>query len=148
MPSRRSRKRDRRLAVNGGLRGDREGPPPTQSFSCAGGVGGKLRGDWETASRGDLLLLRKAIREGWPVPPERRVRLLEAAVAPIYREDAPRRLVLAIARLALAAHRHNLDLLERALQDLRRSTPAASARNAGQGNVGGQQGNLNSIGTG
>src|SRR5262249_40811797 len=62
MPSRRRRKRSRRLAEKAALRGDRSRP-------SIRGAGGQLRGDWENLSRGDLLLFRKAIKEDWPVPP-------------------------------------------------------------------------------
>jgi hypothetical protein len=59
-------------------------------------LGGKLRGDWENASPSDLLLFRKAIKEGWPVPPENRHPLIEAALAPVFREDSRARLRLSV----------------------------------------------------
>jgi hypothetical protein len=76
-----------------------------------------LRGDWENASRSDLLLLRKAIKEGWPVPAERRHPLMKAAVSPIFREDTPTRVKLAIVRLVIAADAHNVDLVVQAALD-------------------------------
>jgi hypothetical protein len=69
-----------------------------------------LCGDWASATRGDLLLLRKAIKEGWPVPPERRGPLLEAAFSALSRQDKPVRLRLAACRLAIAADEHNVKL--------------------------------------
>ena len=104
MPSRRARKRHRRLAASAGLRGDRTRPP-----TGSGGGGGSLCGDWESASPSDLLLLRKAIREGWPVPLERRRPLMEAALSPITRKGTPARLVIALGWLVVAADRANLE---------------------------------------
>jgi hypothetical protein len=49
-----------------------------------------LRGDWENPSRSDLLLIRKAIKEGWPVPRERQRLLMDAVMALIHREDTNR----------------------------------------------------------
>src|SRR5262245_16318373 len=112
MVSRRKRKRYRRQTapVADGQRGDRTSPPAEDS-GFAGGKG-QLRGDWATASRSDLLLFRQAIEEDWPVPAERRRPLMEAVLSPIYREDTPVRLKLAIARLAIAADMHDLKLAE------------------------------------
>jgi len=70
------------------------------------------RGDWENASRSDLLLIRKAIKEGWPVPPELRRPIMKAALSPLHREDTPARMVFAIARLMIAADRHALEMEE------------------------------------
>jgi hypothetical protein len=140
MTSRRQRKRYRRLAAEAGLRGDRiPHPDAPLGQSPNGGFGGSLYGDWATASRSDLLLLRKAIKEGWPVPLERRRPLMEAALSPLSREDTPVRKVLAIARLAVAADRHDLEeeLAEaklRALPSLPGSVkPPGDARPAARG---------------
>jgi hypothetical protein len=73
-----------------------------------------LRGDWETASRNDLLLFRQAILEDWPVPPERRGALMHAAVSGALHEGSPVRVRIAAARVALAADEHNRDLLKAA----------------------------------
>jgi hypothetical protein len=67
------------------------------------GSGGHFGGEWETASRSDLHLLRKAIRQRWPVPPERRRPLMDAVTSAFYRKDAPVRLTVAIARLVADA---------------------------------------------
>jgi hypothetical protein len=69
-----------------------------------------VRGDWETASRGDLLLFRKAIKEDWPVPPERRRPLLDAALSPISREDSTPRQRTAAGWLALTALKHDIEM--------------------------------------
>jgi hypothetical protein len=69
-----------------------------------------LRGDWENASRSDLLLFRKAIREGWPVPAERRGPLIAAALSPLSRKDTPIRHLLAVCWLAITAHAETLKL--------------------------------------
>jgi hypothetical protein len=68
-----------------------------------------LRGDWANAYRSDLALIRKALKAGWPVKPELLRPLVEAALAPLHREDTPERMVLAIAQLVLAADRYNLE---------------------------------------
>jgi hypothetical protein len=112
MPSRRTRKRYRSSSADAGLRGDRT-RPPTEDFGFPdGGLGGQLCGDWETASRSDLLLVRKAIKEDWPVPLERRRPLMKAVLAPLCRNDKPVRLALAVCKLAIAADLHDLDQLE------------------------------------
>lgn len=64
MPSRRKRKRERRKAEATAQRP-------------------KVRGDWgECAplSRGELLLVRHAIRERWPVPPEVRQAIVDGVM--------------------------------------------------------------------
>jgi hypothetical protein len=106
MPSRRKRKRERRVAhaqAAGATnrRGDREDPP-------ARGVGGSLSDLWTDASRSDLRLLRQAIREGWPVPQNRCGPILEEVLAPLREKDTPPRLLLAVARAALDADKDNL----------------------------------------
>jgi hypothetical protein len=116
MSSRRKRKRERRQADDAGLRGDREkslpSPPPAPPYSER--VRETLCADWTTASRSDLLLFRKAIKEDWPIPFERRRPLMATALSPLSRKDTPFRRVLAIARLALAADLHDLEMEEQA----------------------------------
>src|SRR5262245_53774819 len=65
-----------------------------------------------------MVLLRKAIKE-WDVPLELQRPLMEAALSPLHREDTPARMVLAIARLVLAADRH---ILEEELADAKLRT--------------------------
>jgi hypothetical protein len=105
MPSRRRRKRYRRRAEKHGFVHIADNP-------LLGGVGGRLCGDWANASRSDLLLLRKAIKEDWPVPVERRRPLLDAVFAQLSREDISVRLALAIIQVAVAADMHDLELEE------------------------------------
>jgi hypothetical protein len=70
--------------------------------------------DWANASRSDLLLFRKAIKENWPVPPERRGPLMESAISPFHREDTPRRRKFAVAWLVLTAYQHDVEMQLRA----------------------------------
>src|SRR5262249_37836608 len=102
--------------------------------ACSPPDGGRLGGDWANASRSDVWRLLKAIRQGWPVPRERRRPVMEAALASLFREDTPVRLVL-IARIAVAADERNLGLLERAeinadAVDARREEIASTERRA------------------
>jgi hypothetical protein len=60
-----------------------------------------LRGDWENASRSDLRLLRRAIREGWDVPLENRKPLMEAVLSLLGNNS---RRDLTICQLAIEAH--------------------------------------------
>lgn len=105
MASRRVRKRHRRLA-KAARRGDRDATSP--------GGRGELIGLWCEATRGELVMLRGAIRQGWPVPAHRRRRISKEINATMMRlvpaDDA--RHIMAIARLYLAMDRANL-------QDLR-----------------------------
>jgi hypothetical protein len=103
MPSRRKRKRERRLAASesrlqAGQRGDREA-------TCQGGKGDPA-GLWTDASRSDLVLLRHAIREGWPVPEERRRPILDE-VFPLLHSQNPR-VAIGVTRVFLDADRANL----------------------------------------
>jgi hypothetical protein len=112
MPSRRKRKRERRLAAPGqtgaaARRGDRGNPP------APGGKGGTC-GLWADASPSELRLLREAIRRGWPVPQERRGPIMEEVRGPLGDASTPARVALSIARVALAADRANLGLLAEA----------------------------------
>src|SRR5262245_11168147 len=101
-PSRRKRKRDRQRAAQAARRrGDREGPPP-------GGEGGAVSGLWADASLSDLRLLRRAIREGWPVPEERCGPILEEVLDSAGEGKLPFRRLIALFRVALAADRDNL----------------------------------------
>jgi hypothetical protein len=134
MRSRRKRKRYRSLAVNASLRGDRTGPPTDFGFprgvggqvceerenKCVPALGGRagesergqLLGDWKNAIRGELLLLRKAIKEGWPVPFERRHSLMHAALAGALREGKSIRHRVAAAWVVIDADLHDLKLQE------------------------------------
>lgn len=120
MPSRRARKRYRRLATNAGLRGDRKRPPTDDSSFLAGGVGGPLCGDWENASLSDLRLLRHAIYENWPVPLEHRRPLMEAVVSQLHREDD--HLAISACQVAITAENHNQRLDERERKNNSRSS--------------------------
>jgi hypothetical protein len=53
-------------------------------------------------------LLRQAINQNWPVPPERRGPLIDAVFAQLRREDKTDRLLLAACQVAVAAEGHNL----------------------------------------
>jgi hypothetical protein len=123
MPSRRRRKRCRGPASAAGARGDRPRPQPEKPDSPEPAVGarGLLCGEWETASRSDLLLLCKAMMKRWPIPPERRRPIMDAVTSQIYREDTPVRLTLAIARLVIAAGTRDL---EEALTEGRQTAPS------------------------
>jgi hypothetical protein len=65
-------------------------PPGDRPREKTAGV--KFLGDWANATRGDLVLFRKAIKEDWPVPLERRGPLIEVALSPISRKDRSCRL--------------------------------------------------------
>jgi hypothetical protein len=82
MPSRRARKRYRRLAADVGLRGDckKNSFPSTSSITASGGWGA-IEGGLGNASLSDLILLRKAMKENRPVPLEHRRPLLETVVS-------------------------------------------------------------------
>jgi hypothetical protein len=58
------------------------------------GVRGLLRGDWLNASRSDLRLLRRAIREGWDVPGENRRPILDVVLAQLGKKDWRRNLTI------------------------------------------------------
>src|SRR5689334_5927108 len=98
MASRRRRKRERRQAEPAG-RGDRRPAP------APGGSGGRC-GLWRDASRAELLLIRSAIHRGWPVPVERRPRILAEITEGL--DGGDQRRVIAIARVFLSADRANL----------------------------------------
>ncbi len=113
MPSRRKRKRCRRLAPDARLRGDRQtNSSPSTSAVLATGVGGQLRGDWKNASLSDLILLRKAIKENWPVPLENRRPLIEAVASILRLEDGSYRRAASACQVILAAEEHNQKLHE------------------------------------
>ena len=110
MASRRQRKRHRRQVHPEGpatadRRGDRDDSP-------VGGRGEPI-GLWATASRGDLRLLRRAIREGWDVPEARRATLLHEVCQQF--EASNPRLTIAIAWVLIEADKFNLrtELVER-----------------------------------
>lgn len=63
---------------------------------------------WLIPTRGDLLLLRKAIREGWDVPAGRRATVIDEVCELMKSEDA--RLTLAVAGVVLDAAGHNLEV--------------------------------------
>ena len=100
MESRRKRKRKRQrlLApaigrVSVGERGDRT------AF---------LLGGWGEASRSDLILLSRAIRNGWPVPVERRRPILEEIANILGKSDE--RLELGVVRVFIAAKDNNIEI--------------------------------------
>lgn len=114
MASRRKRKRERRLGAAhqtdaaANWRGDRENAPPDDSGKPARGVRGAECSLWTHATSSDLLLLRRAIREDWPVPAERRGPIMDEALSALGRADTPARKTIGLARLALTATEHNL----------------------------------------
>jgi hypothetical protein len=114
MPSRRKRKRERRRAENPALRGDRDTPLRRER--------GALRHDWQNASRSDLHLFRRAIRERWPIPVEHRGPLKDAVVSVIQREGGTIRLSLVACRLVIDLQYYNLELEERAAAYARATT--------------------------
>jgi hypothetical protein len=61
---------------------------------------------WESASRSDLILLRRAIREGWAIPEDRR-QTLPKEIAVLLRSDNPR-LAIGAARVYVEMDRANL----------------------------------------
>jgi hypothetical protein len=68
---------------------------------------------WSSASRSDLRLLRRAIRQDWPVPEERRQSLLDEVFPLIHRGDT--RLAIAVAWVLVEAEAANMRA-ERELQ--------------------------------
>lgn len=126
MSSRRGRKRERRLADASGHdaspRGDRPRAVPN---SLAEGFGGTC-GLWVDASRSDLLLLRKAIKEYWPVLVERRGPIIEEIAQLLFSEqhrENPSRILVVVRALA-AADKHDLDLEMKALAEETRLGPS------------------------
>jgi hypothetical protein len=95
-------------------------PSTDDSSFFAGGIGGQLRGDWENASLGDLILLRKAIKENWPVPPERCRPLIEAVLSQLHSEDD--RLTISLCQVVLTADKHSRILDERDRANTSRSS--------------------------
>jgi hypothetical protein len=71
---------------------------------------------WAEASRSELVLLRCAIRERWPVPEERCGPILQEVFSRFHTKDTPVRVLVAIARVFLAADQDNLDRLREARQ--------------------------------
>src|SRR5260370_5481826 len=103
MPSRRARKRGRGRVARAGAqaaarRGDRGDPP------ARGGSGGRC-GLWADASLSELRLLRKAIRQGWPVPQERCGPIMEEVLPPLHEKTTPPRLLIAIACVVFHARK-------------------------------------------
>lgn len=76
-----------------------------------GGRGEPVRGPsgaWDkTPTRGELQLVGLAVRRDWPVRPELRPTIVEFAFRPIYDDDAPARLVIGAALVALDMDRAN-----------------------------------------
>jgi hypothetical protein len=71
-------------------------------------------GLWSDASPSDLRLLREAIRSDWPVPDERRPRII-AEVSPLVHAGQDR-VAIAAAWVLVEADRANLRAEERELQ--------------------------------
>ena len=57
-------------------------------------------------------MFRKAVKEDWPIPPERCRLLKEAVFAQVSRKKTPLRLAVAIARFVYAVQMHELELRE------------------------------------
>src|SRR5262245_35469262 len=96
--SRRKRKRERRLAAKAECRGDR---PEASSGENCWGARGESVGLWSDASRSDLLLLRRAIREDWPVSPDRWSHILDEVLSPLKSRELTAREKLARAWVAI-----------------------------------------------
>ena len=107
--SRRKRKRERRLAAKAECRGDR---PEAPSGETGWGVGGRFPGICDEASRSDLLLLRRAIREDWPVSPDRRLQILDEVLSPLKLHELTDREKLARAWVAIDVRKKELRVLE------------------------------------
>jgi hypothetical protein len=121
MPSRRKRKRERQQAdaqadMAAERRGDRCPTPPEDSGKPLRGVRGAVAGLWANASRSELVLLRHAIRERWPIPEDRRGPCLEEVFSRLHDKGTPTRLLLTTTGVFLAANKHNLDLFCEALR--------------------------------
>jgi hypothetical protein len=114
MPSRRKRKRERRRAENPALRGDRETPLRRERAT--------LRHDWQNASRSDLHLFRRAIRERWAIPLEHRGPLKDAVVSAFEREGGTVRQSLVACRVVVDLLYYNLELEERVAAYARATT--------------------------
>ncbi|QDS99950.1 hypothetical protein [Adhaeretor mobilis] len=100
MPSRKKRKRDRRRAE-----------ATASSSRTHGGWGNGLPVD-----RGDLLLVRRAIRYGWPVPPEVRQAVVDDLCASFDKCNEDDRFAMAVCRTVIAMEGEN-QALEHAEQD-------------------------------
>jgi hypothetical protein len=72
---------------------------------------------WADASRSDLALLRRAIRESWAVPVERREAILAAVAQQM--KSGNTRIGLAVCRVMLAADECNLEYEKRARLQIR-----------------------------
>ncbi len=120
MPSRRVRKRERRLAANAGLRGDRQ--KSSTRVSAVGGEGG-FRSDWRYASLSDLILLRRAVKEEWPIPLERRRPLMQAILSIIRSEESTERLLISVCQIVV-----NAEEINRKLDELARARKTSCSR--------------------
>ncbi len=112
MGSRRKRKRYRRLTQAQGTEASRRGDRPETQATAPGkplpsGGWGETAELWSDVSRGDLVLLRHAVRENWPIPVERRPVIIQGLSDLIGNTD-PRR-TIGVARVFLAMHRANLE---------------------------------------
>jgi hypothetical protein len=98
VPSRRRRKRHRRQAQAG--RGDRLGAPesPGPEGSC---------GLWRGAPPRELRLLLSAIRQGWPVPFDRRGPILDEIFDGL--DEADGRRVALVGRIVITAAQASLE---------------------------------------
>ena len=112
MGSRRKRKRYRRFTRAQGIEASRRGDRPETRApapdcpSLTGGWGAAAE-LWSDVSRGDLVLLRHAVQENWPIPVERRPPIIEALENMIGNTDARR--TIGIVRVFLAMDRANLE---------------------------------------
>ena len=101
--SRRKRKRERCRAQQGhGQRGDRTETPGNPFLA-----GGVLGDSVAAPGRGNLRFILKAVRHGWPIPPEKRLALVRH-IDGVLRGCRDVRCVLAVARIVLAMDRANL----------------------------------------
>ena len=65
--------------------------------------------DWGESTKADLLLIRQAIREDWPVPDDVRRAIIEELFQEVDTDSSDVRRFLAVARVFLAMVKANID---------------------------------------